>query len=328
MKAIVQDIYGPASVLRITDVEKPSPKAGEVLIHVIATSLNAPDWRLLTGTPWATRLASGLFKPKNRIKGGDVSGVVVACGTGVTRFQVGDAVFGDLADAGFGAFADFVSVKEVLLAHKPKTASHLEAAALPLTAVTALQGVRNLGKVSAGTKVLIVGASGGVGSYALQLAKAYGGHVTAVTGPKHLKQAKDLGADAVIDYVATPLMDLTGAYDLIVAINGYQTLDTYKRLLAPRGRFVMIGGSSLKQVTQVTLFGGLLSRKNGPSFQGLLARANAEDLETIARLIDEKKIKAVIEKEIPFEEIPQGLEALQQGHIGGKIVAWVNRESL
>jgi NADPH:quinone reductase-like Zn-dependent oxidoreductase len=325
MKAIIQDVYGPPSGLQLADMEKPTPKVGEVLVYVKATSLNAPDWRLLMGDPWLTRLASGLFKPKHRIKGGDVSGVVVAIGSNVSRFQVDDEVYGDLADAGFGAFADFVSVKESLLAHKPKTVSHLEAAALPLTAVTALQGVRNLGKVTSGTRVLIVGASGGVGSYAVQLAKVFGGHVTAVTGPRHLEQAKELGADVVIDYSVTPLESLQSTFDLIVAINGYQPLETYRKLLGPQGRLVMIGGKSMKQILQVTAFGSFMSKKGGQTFQGLLAKADSKDLETIATLIDDKQIKTVIEKEIPFEDIPKGLAELQLGHVGGKIVVWVNQ---
>lgn len=326
MKAIIQKTYGPPSGLKLAELEKPTPKAGEVLIHVKATSLNAPDWRLLTGKPWLTRLASGLFRPKHLIKGGDVSGVVVAIGSNVNRFQVGDDVYGDLSDAGFGAFADYVSVKETLVAYKPKTISHLEAAALPLTAVTALQGVRDLGKVTSGTKVLIIGASGGVGSYALQLSKVLGGHVTAVTGPRHLEQAKSLGADAVIDYTETHLNDVTTTYDLVVAINGYNPLSTYRKLLAPKGRLVMIGGKSLKQVMQVTAFGSLMSRKDGQTYQGLLAKASAKDLETIATLVDEKRLIPVIDREIPFEEIPKGLAELQEGHIGGKIVVWVNPE--
>jgi len=190
MKAIIQEIYGPASVLKLVEVKKPTPKDNEVLVHVKATSLNAPDWRLLRGKPMMMRLSSGIFRPKHIQKGTDVSGIVSEMGKGVTRFKISDEVYGDLADAGFGAFADYVSVKETLLVHKPKRLSHLEAASLPLTSVTALQGVRDLGKLQKGERVLIVGASGGVGSYVLQLAKYFGGYVTAVTGTKHVKQAK------------------------------------------------------------------------------------------------------------------------------------------
>lgn len=324
MKAIIQERYGDASTLKISNVQKPTPKAGEVLVQVNATSLNAPDWRLLKGSPFIVRFSSGLFKPKNPIKGTDFSGVVVEVGTDVNRFKVGDAVYGDLADSGFGAFAEYVCVKVALLAHKPTSISHLEAAALPLTSVTALQGVRNVGGIQKGERVLIVGASGGVGSYALQLAKYFGANVTGVTGSKHVEQAKKLGADAVIDYTLTPLDTHSGKYDLIIAINGFNRLETYRNLLAPQGRFVMVGGKSYLQIIQITALGSMLSKKGGQSIKGLLAKPNAEDLAFIARLVDEKKLVPVIEREIAFEEIPKALAELEKGHTGGKIVALIN----
>jgi NADPH:quinone reductase-like Zn-dependent oxidoreductase len=326
MKAIIQKTYGEASTLRIAEVAKPSPKASEVLVKVVATSLNAPDWRLLKGSPFLVRLSSGLFKPKHVIKGTDFSGIVEEVGSGVRRFKVGDSVFGDLADAGFGAFADYVSVKEDLLAYKPKSLSHLEAAALPLTSVTALQAVRNIGQVQPEGRVLIVGASGGVGSYALQLAKYFGANVTGVTGSKHLAQSKKLGADAVIDYSVTPLDSLTGKFDVVIAINGYNSLSTYRNLMAPQGRFVMVGGKSMLQILQVTAFGGMLTKKGGHSFKGLLARPSAEDLTFIASLVDGLKLIPVIEREVAFEEIPKALAELEKGHTGGKIVAWVSEK--
>lgn len=326
MKAIIQEKYGEASTLKISEMVKPSPKSGEVLVRVVATSLNAPDWRLLKGSPFLVRFSSGLFKPKHVIKGTDASGIVEEVGAGGRRYKVGDAVYCDLADAGFGAFADYVSVQEDLLAYKPKRLSHLEAAALPLTSVTALQAVRNVGQVQQGERVLIVGASGGVGSYALQLAKHFGAYVTGVTGSKHIEQVKKLGADAVIDYSVTPLDSLTGKFDVVIAINGYNSLSTYRNLMAPQGRFVMVGGKSLLQILQVTAFGGMLTKKGGQSFNGLLARPNAEDLTFIAGLVDGLKLIPVIEREVAFEEIPKALAELEKGHTGGKIVAWVSKE--
>lgn len=326
MKAIIQEKYGEASTLKVSEMAKPSPKSGEVLVRVVATSLNAPDWRLLKGSPFLVRLSSGLFKPKHVIKGTDVSGIIEEVGAGVRRYKVGDAVYCDLADAGFGAFADYVSVKEDLLAYKPKRLSHLEAAALPLTSVTALQAVRNVGQVKQGERVLIVGASGGVGSNALQLAKYFGAYVTGVTGSKHIEQVKKLGADAVIDYGVTPLDTLTEKFDVVLAINGYNSLSTYRNLMAPQGRFVMVGGKSMLQILQVTAFGGMLTKKGGQSFKGLLARPNAEDLTFIASLVDGLKLIPVIEREVAFEEIPKALAELEKGHTGGKIVAWVSEE--
>ena len=208
-----------------------------------------------------------------------------------------------------------------MLFRSPTSISHLEAAALPLTSVTALQGVRNVGGIQKGERVLIVGASGGVGSYALQLAKYFGANVTGVTGSKHVEQAKKLGADAVIDYTLTPLDTHSGKYDLIIAINGFNRLETYRNLLAPQGRFVMVGGKSYLQIIQITALGSMLSKKGGQSIKGLLAKPNAEDLAFIARLVDEKKLVPVIEREIAFEEIPKALAELEKGHTGGKIVA-------
>lgn len=326
MKAIVQEQYGSAEVLKVLEVEKPKPNNSEVLIKVKATALNAPDWRLLRGKPFVMRMMTGLIRPKNKIKGCEFSGQIVELGQGITDFQLGDEVIGDIADEGFGAFSDYVSVKTSLLAKKPQSLSHLEAAALPLTAVTALQGVRDIGQLKAEEDVLVIGASGGVGSYVLQLAKYFGGNVTAVTSERNLEQAKDLGAQEVIDYTKKPLVNIGNKYDLVIAVNGYNKIKTYRKLLKPEGRLVMIGGKSMKQIIFVTAFGGLLSRKNGKKFKGLLAKANGKDLSYIVNLVDRKEIRPVIEKEIIFEDIPRGLAELEKCHVSGKIVAWVNKD--
>jgi NADPH:quinone reductase-like Zn-dependent oxidoreductase len=326
MKVIVQEEYGMADVLKVLEVEIPTPNNSEVLIKVKATSLNAPDWRLLRGKPFIMRMMTGLARPKNKIKGCDFSGQIVELGQGVTEFQVGDEVIGDIADYGFGAFSDYVCVKTSLLAKKPQSLSHLAAAALPLAAVTALQGVRDIGQLKAGEDVLVIGASGGVGTYVLQLAKYYGGKVTAVTSERNVEQAKDLGAHDVIDYTKKPLVNIRNKYDLILAVNGYNKTNTYKKLLKPQGRLVMIGGKSMMQIIFVTAFGGLISRKNGKKFNGLLAKANGKDLSFIVNLVDNKEIRPVIEKEIQFEDIPKGISELEKGHVSGKIVAWVNKD--
>lgn len=325
MKAIIQEIYGPPSVLYVDEVAKPEPKSDEVLVHIRATSLNAPDWRLLSGTPFLIRLSSGLIKPKHRIKGTDMAGTVAAVGSQVKNFKVGDEVYGDLADAGFGAFADYVCVKESILGLKPTNLGFLEAAALPLTSVTALQAIRDLGHVTRGHHVLIIGASGGVGSYALQLAKNYSAHVTAVVSTKHQQQATELGADAVVDYTKTDLASLKERFDVIIAINGYYSISTYRELLKPQGRFVMVGGSSIKQMIQISAFGPIMSKKGGKTFVGLLAKPSAKDLNFIKTLVEEERLVPVIQHLVRFEEIPKWLAKLQEGHICGKIVAWVNR---
>lgn len=325
MKAIVQEEYGSAEVLKVLEVQSPTAKNGEVLIRVKATALNAPDWRLLRGKPFVIRMMTGLIRPKNKIKGCEFSGQIVELGQGVTEFQVGDEVIGDIADKGFGAFSDYVCVNASLLAKKPQSLSHLEAAALPLTAVTALQGVRDVGQIKAKEDVLVIGASGGVGTYVLQLAKYYGGNVTAVTSERNLEQSKDLGAHEVIDYTKKTLINIGNKYDLVVAVNGYNKIKTYRKLLKPQGRLVMIGGESMKQIIFITVFGGLISRKKGKKFKGLLAKANGKDLSFIVNLVDKKEMRPVIEKEILFEDIPKGIYELEKGHLSGKIVAWVNR---
>ena len=248
VKAIVQKSYGDYSVLSIQDVDKPTVRSGEVLVKVQGVSLNAPDWRLLEGKPFLVRLSSGLLKPKHPVKGTDFSGTVVEIGDGVTSLQVGDEVFGDLADSGFGAFAEFVAVKESLTSKKPGNLSSMEAAALPLTAVTALQVIRDAGRLKQGEKVLILGASGGVGTYALQLAKHFGAKVTAVTSRKNMAQAMELGAEEALDYKTLDMLKLQDSFDLVLAVNGYYPVKVMEKILKPQGRFVLIGSSSTKEL--------------------------------------------------------------------------------
>lgn len=321
MKAYVQEQYGSYDRLKLKDVAKPVPKDGEVLVEVQAVSLNAPDWRLLRGKPFLARLSSGLFTPKNPIRGTDFSGIVVETGSGVSQFSLGDEVYGDLADHGFGAFAEYVAVKETIIAKKPKNLSHLEAASIPLTAVTGLQGIRDSGQLQRGDQVLILGASGGVGSFAIQIAKYLGGIVTAVTSKKNKDQSIALGADQAVAYNSSELSKLTGTYDLILAVNGYYPVKTYRKLLSPKGRFVLIGSSSMKELFYLVLFGGVLSQKDGQHFSALLAKAKSDDLAYAAALAEEGKLQVNLHKEIPFEKIPEGLQELEEGHVPGKIVS-------
>lgn len=327
MKAIVQRRYGSAQTLKLENLPGPSsiefkpPNPDQVLIRVKATSLNAPDWRLLRGKPWIMRLSTGLTKPNSLIRGTDLAGTIEGLGSEVRGFSVGDDVYADLADLGFGAWAEYVCVKADKLAIKPKNVSFTEAAALPLTAVTALQGVRDKAKVEKGERVLIVGAAGGVGSYALQHAKILGAHVTAVTSAKNAQQALSLGADAVIDYQKTPLDQCDERFDVILAINGYQPLSVYQRLLSAKGRFVMVGGANLNQVMGIALFGGMLSQKNGMTITALMARPSSKDLGHVRELVESGLLKPVIEREIAFEDIPRWIGELEKGHASGKIVA-------
>ncbi|MBO1265116.1 NAD(P)-dependent alcohol dehydrogenase [Proteiniclasticum sp. SCR006] len=328
MKAILQEHYGTYEVLTMEETEKPQIQEGEVLVEVQAVSLNAPDWRLLSGKPLLMRLVSGIFRPKHRIRGTDLSGTVVEASPDCRNLKVGDEVYGDLSGAGFGAFAEYVAVKEMLLSLKPKNLSYLEAAALPMTSVTALQGLRQEGKLQQGEKVLILGASGGVGTLSLQLARALGAEVTAVTSISHIAQSMSLGAHHVLDYQETDFDRLEESYDLVLAVNGYYPFSTLGHLLSETGRVVLIGSSSVYQLMAASVLGGLLLGRKRESLKALLAKPRKEDLDYITSQVEHKNIKPVLYKEIPFQDIPEGLKELHKGHAGGKIVAWVKPQRL
>ena len=235
MKAIVYTKYGSPDVLQLKEVEKPTPKENEVLVKVHATSVNAADWHLLTADIFLVRLNMGLFKPKNTILGCDIAGQVEAVGRDVKQFKPGDAVFGDVFGHNYGGFAEYVTAPESVLALKPANLSFEEAAAVPLAAKTALQGLRDLGQIQSGQKVLINGASGGVGTFAVQVAKYYGAEVTAVCSTRNLDMARTLGADHVIDYTKEDFTQNGQQYDLILAVNGYHPISDYKRALSSQG---------------------------------------------------------------------------------------------
>jgi NADPH:quinone reductase-like Zn-dependent oxidoreductase len=236
MKAIVYTKYGPPDVLHLEEVKKPALNEDQVLVKVYAASINAGDWHMLTADPFPMRLMGvGLFKPKNTILGADIAGCVEEVGRNVKQFQPGDAVFGDVFGLGSGSFAEYVSVPESALALKPSNVSFEEAAAVPVAAVTALQGLRDRGHIQPGQKVLINGASGGVGTFAVQIAKACGAEVTAVCSMRNLEMALSIGADHVIDYTKEDFTQNGQQYDLILAVNGYHPLSAYKRALTPQG---------------------------------------------------------------------------------------------
>ena len=259
MKAIVYRKYGSPDVLRLENVDKPVPKDDEVLVRVQATSLNAYDWHLLRAKPFLVRLmGGGLFKPKNTIPGADIAGRVEAIGRSVKQFKPGDEVFGDIAMSGSGGCAEYASAPESRLAPKPAKLSFEQAAAVPMAAVTALQGLRNIGGIQPGQKVLIHGAAGGVGTFAVQLAKAFGAEVTAVCRTDKMDMVRSLGADQVIDYTREDFTRSGRRYDLILGVNGYHPLSAYKRALTPKGRYVMAGGSTA-QIFQAMLLGPWMS---------------------------------------------------------------------
>ena len=248
MKAIVYTEYGSPDVLQFKEVVKPAPKQDEVLVKVYAVSVNAADIHLLRADPFLIRLSSGLLKPKNNILGSDIAGRVEAIGSAVKQFKPGDKVFGDISGCGWGGFAEYVCARENALALKPANLSFEEAAAVPMAAVTALQGLRSKGQIQPGQKVLINGASGGVGSFAVQIAKAFGAEVTAVCSTRNFDRARSIGADHVIDYTKEDFARNGQEYDLILAANGDRSISDYRRALTPRGAYVMTGGAMSQMI--------------------------------------------------------------------------------
>jgi len=326
MKAIVYNQYGPPEVLQLIEMEKPIPKDDQVLVKVYAASVNAAEWHLLTADIFLVRLMTGgLLKPKNTRLGSDVAGRVEAVGGNVTQFRPGDGVFGDIASSSSGSFAEYVAVSEMALALKPANLSFEQAAAAPLAGITALQGLRDQGHIQSGQKVLINGASGGVGTFAVQIAKVFGAEVTAVTSTGKLDQALSLGADHVIDYTKDDFTQNGQQYDLILAVNGYHPLSAYQRALAPQGIYVMAGGTPA-QIFQALLLGPLKSKSGGKKITSLTAHANQKDLVILKELLEGGKIVPAIDRTYPLSETAEALRYLGAGHARGKIVITVEHK--
>ncbi len=319
MKAIVATKYGTPDVLELQEMTKPTPKDNEVLIKVLATSVNAADWHLLRGDPFMIRLLYGLFSPKNTILGADIAGQVEAVGQDVKRFQVGDEIFGDNANGGFGGFAEYVCVQADGFVLKPKSLTFEQAAAVPMAAVTALQGLRTLGQIQSGQKVLIHGASGGVGTFAVQIAKSFDTQVTAVCSATKVEMMRSLGADHVIDYNREDFSKNGVQYDLILAANGNRSIYDYKRALSPKGIYVMTGGS-MRQIMQSLLLGPLISMTGTQKMLGLQAAPNQKDLAFINQLLETGKVVPVMDRSYPLNQVPDALRYLEQGHAKGKVV--------
>jgi NADPH:quinone reductase-like Zn-dependent oxidoreductase len=319
MKAMMYEKYGAPDVLELKEIEKPSPKDNEVLVKVHAASLNAADWRLLRADPFLVRLHCGLLKPKFRVLGADIAGRVEAVGKDVSRFKPGDEVFGDVFASGFGGFAEYKCARESELVLKPGSISFEEAAAVPLAALTALHGLYDKGRIQAGQKVLINGASGGVGTYAVQLARFFGAEVTAVCSTGKMDLARSLGADHVIDYTQEDFTRSGQRYDLILAVNGCCSIFDYKRALTPRGIYVMAGGTTT-QLFQALLLGPLLSMAGKRQLGALSSTPNRKDLLFMAELLESGVVKPVIDRRYLLRELPEALRYLEQGHAKGKVV--------
>ena len=319
MKAIVQHTYGEPDVLRLQDVDDPSPAADEVLVRVHAAGVDRGVWHLVTGTPYPVRLAGyGLRAPKNPVPGRDVAGVVEAVGEDVTRFRVGDAVFG----VAKGSFAELARAREDRLAPKPANLGHEQAAVVAVSGVAALRAVRDHGHISPGQQVLVIGASGGVGTYAVQLAKAFGAEVTGVCSTTKVDLVSSLGADRVIDYSREDFAAGERRYDVILDIGGNSTLRRLRRALTPKGTLVIVGGE-----TGGRFLGGfdrqiramLLSPFVGQRLGTFVSSESAENLVALKELIEAGKVIPVIDRTFPLAEAPDAIRYVEQGRARGKV---------
>lgn len=323
MKAIVQRKYGaPEAALNLKDVAKPAPGDNDVLIEVHAACINWANNAILRGRPLMLRANYGLLKPKYAIIGGDMAGRVEAVGKNVTHFHPGDEVYGDLVDWGFGAFAEYVCAPEIALASKPANLSYEEAAAVPQAALVALQGLRDRGQIQAGMKVLIVGASSGNGTFAVQIAKSYEAEVTGVCSTRNLDLVRSIGADHVIDYTKEDFTRNGQQYDLILATAGYRKLRDYKRALSPKGTYVMAGGT-MKQVFHALFFGSLVSERGGRTLTNLSHRPSQDDLLFMKELIEAGKVTPVIDRTYPLAETAAAFRYYAKGRSRGKVVITV-----
>jgi NADPH:quinone reductase-like Zn-dependent oxidoreductase len=321
MKAIVYTTYGSPDVLQFKEVAKPTPKNNEVLVKVYAASANPLDWHFMRAEPFLARLANGLLKPKNTKLGADVAGRVEAVGTNVTQFQVGDEVFGAISINELGGFADYVCAAEELLALKPTKMTFEQAAAVPIAAFTALQGLRDKGKIQPGQKVLINGASGGVGTFAVQIAKSFGTEVTGVCSTRNVDMVRSIGADHVIDYTQADFTKNGQQYDLIFDAVGNRSVSDFKRALSPNGICAVAGFTTLARLFQILFLGAWVS-KTGSKKIGLMetAKPNKKDLVFIKELLEAGKVVPVIDRRYPLREVPEALRYLEEGHAKGKVV--------
>ena len=319
MKAVIHEKYGSPDVLELKDIQKPVPDDNQVLIKVQAASLNYSNLVLLKGEPFLARFALGLRKPKFPIAGGDIAGTVEAVGKNIKMFQPGDEVFGDLSGCGWGGFAEYAAVPEHAIALKPSNLSFEEAAAVPMAGVTALQALRDKGKVQPGQKVLINGASGGVGTFAVQIAKAFGAEVTAVVSTRKVEIAKSLGADQVIDYTKENFAEKEEQYDVIIGVNGSHPLSAYRQSLRENGIFVYVGGPP-SQLYQFIIIGPLMSITGNKKMKSFLQTPNQQDLIFMKELLEAEKVKPLIDKTYHLHKITDAFNYFAEGHAQGKVV--------
>jgi len=322
MKAIVIEKYGSPDVLQFKEVERPTPKDNQVLVRVQAASANPLDWHLMRGEPFIARLmGTGLLKPKSSKVGADVAGRVEAVGKDVTQFKPGDEVFGTCN----GSFAEYACAREDRLALKPANVSFEEAAAIPVAATTALQGLRNKGQIQPGQKVLVNGASGGVGTFAVQIAKSYGTEVTGVCSTRNLDLVRKIGADHVVDYTQEDFTkNEQQRYDLIFDAVGNRSVSDYKRALKPGGTCAVAGFSSMSRMFEHSALGPLRSKTGNKKVGGMgMAKINQNDLVFLKQLVETQKVRPVIDRRYPLSETADAIRYLEAGHAQGKVVITV-----
>jgi len=333
MKAAVFTKYGPPKeVLKVKEIEKPTPKDNEVLIKINAAAICWADRAIITGKPFIARLSSGLLKPKHTIPGIEIAGQVEKVGTNITQFHLGDEIFADISECGFGAFAEYVCVPENALRLKPARMTFDEAAAVPSAGANALQNLRGVGssspsfllsdkrKIQPGQRVLINGAGGGVGTFAVQIAKSFGAEVTGVDSPSKLDMLRSIGADHVIDYTQEDFTKSGQRYDLILDVVASRSIFDYKRALSPKGIFVMVGGSGAA-ILQAFLLGPLISMTGSKKMGIVMWKPNnQEDLAILEELFEAGKVVPIIDRRYPLSETAEALQYLEEGHARGKIV--------
>ena len=323
MKAMVTTQYGPPDLLQLREVATPTPAQDEVLIKLYASSVNPLDSFVIRGPLFSVPMIGRLLKPKHNIAGADIAGRVESVGRDVKQFRSGDEVFGALfGKRGLGGFAEYACAVEDCLARKPANLSFAEAAAVPVAAITALQGLRDKGEIQRGQRVLIDGASGGVGTFAIQIAKSFGAEVTAVCSPRNVDRARSIGADHVIDYTREDFTHSGLRYDLIFGANVHHSIFHYRRALSRNGIFVVAGGSVMR-ILQTVLLVPFLSRIGSRKTRFFIAKINAKDLAILKDLLEAGKIVPVIDRRYPLGEVSEALRYREEGHAQGKVVITV-----
>jgi len=327
MKAIIYEKYGSPDVLHLKETTKPAPGENDVLVQIKASSINSRDWRLLRANPFFVRfMGQGLLKPRSPILGADVAGQVEAVGGGVSQFQPGDEVYGFLSVEFGGAYAEYACAPQSILAPKPANLSFGEAAAVPLAALTALQGLRNYGEIESGSRVLIQGASGGVGTFAVQIAKALGADVTAVCSTRNMEMVDALGADRVVDYKKEDITRSGQQFDLIFAVNGYHPLAGYMRILAPEGTYVVAGGT-MRQLFEAMRRRRSNSENGGRNAYVVDLKQSQEDLLFLKDLLESGAVAPVIDAVYPLSDTAEAFRTYEEEHARGKIVITMNGEA-